>query len=217
MEYFNTKAMQGKKVVELVNLFEEFHNETGKDDVKEFSVWLNRKLHEPEKQKAKGITNVEDNRFIVWNIHRLSKYFRWYAKSFLNVNGLNSMDEYFFLVSINNRGTPAKNEVYKDTISELTTGTQMMKRLIDIGMVREIIDKKDKRIKRVELTAKGTRTRESILEQSKKDLLLKAGNLSEEEKVQLKSSLTYLEKFHREIYQNDGDKSIDEILSKYQF
>lgn len=209
--------MQGKKVVELVNLFEEFHNETGKDDVKEFSVWLNRKLHEPEKQKAKGITNVEDNRFIVWNIHRLSKYFRWYAKSFLNVNGLNSMDEYFFLVSINNRGTPAKNEVYKDTISELTTGTQMMKRLIDIGMVREIIDKKDKRIKRVELTAKGTRTRESILEQSKKDLLLKAGNLSEEEKVQLKSSLTYLEKFHREIYQNDGDKSIDEILSKYQF
>ncbi len=209
--------MEGKKVVELVNLFEAFHNETGSDDVKEFSVWLNRRMHEPDKQKAKGVTNVEDNRFIVWNIHRLSKYFRWYAKSFLNANGLNSMDEYFFLVSINNRGTPAKNEVYKDTISELTTGTQMMKRLVEIGMVKEVVDKKDKRIKRVELTAKGKRTRENILEQSKKDLLLKAGNLSEVEKIQLKSSLTYLEKFHSEIYQNDGDKSIDEILSKYQF
>jgi DNA-binding MarR family transcriptional regulator len=209
--------MEGKKVVELVNLFEAFHVETGSDDVKEFSVWLNRRLHEPDKQKAKGVTNVEDNRFIVWNIHRLSKYFRWYAKSFLNANDLNSMDEYFFLVSINNRGTPAKNEVYKDTISELTTGTQMMKRLVEIGMVKEVVDKKDKRIKRVELTAKGNRTRENIVEQSKKDLLLKAGNLSEEEKIQLKSSLTYLEKFHSEIYQNDGDKSIDEILSKYQF
>ena len=209
--------MEGKKVVELVNLFEAFHNETGSDDVKEFSVWLNRRIHEPDKQKGKGNINVEDNRFIVWNIHRLSKYFRWYAKSFLNANGLNSMDEYFFLVSINNRGTPAKNEVYKDTISELTTGTQMMKRLIEIGMVKEIVDKKDKRIKRVELTAKGERTRENVLEQSKKDLLLKAGNLSEEEKIQLKSSLTYLEKFHGEIYQNDGGKSIDEILSKYQF
>ena len=209
--------MQGKKVVELVNLFEAFHNETGSDDLKEFSVWLNRRMHEPEKQTVKGITNVEDHRFIVWNIHRLSKYFRWYAKSFLNINGLNSMDEYFFLVSINNRGTPAKNEVYKDTISELTTGTQMMKRLIEIGMIKEIADKKDKRIKRVELTTKGNRTRENILEQSKKDMLLKAGNLSVEEKVQLKSYLTYLEKFHSEIYQNDGDKSIDEILSKYQF
>jgi DNA-binding MarR family transcriptional regulator len=209
--------MEGKKVVELVNLFEVFHDETGSDDVKEFSVWLNRRIHEPDKQKVNGNTNVEDNRFIVWNIHRLSKYFRWYAKSFLNANGLNSMDEYFFLVSIYNRGTPAKNEVYKDTISELTTGTQMMKRLIEIGMVKEIVDKKDKRIKRVELTAKGKQTRENVLEQSKKDLLLKAGNLSEEEKVQLKSSLTYLEKFHSEIYQNDGDKSIDEILSKYQF
>jgi DNA-binding MarR family transcriptional regulator len=209
--------MEGKKVVELVNLFEAFHVETGSDDIKEFSVWLNRRMYEPDKQKAKGVNNVEDNRFIVWNIHRLSKYFRWYAKSFLNVNGLNSMDEYFFLVSIYNRGTPAKNEVYKDTISELTTGTQMMKRLIQIGMVKEVVDKKDKRIKRVELTAKGKRTRENILEQSKKDLLLKAGNLSEEEKIQLKSSMTYLEKFHGEIYQNDGDKSIDEILSKYQF
>ena len=93
----------------------------------------------------------------------------------------------------------------------------MMKRLIEIGMVKEIVDRKDKRIRRVELTPKGRRTRESILEQSKKDLLLKAGNLSEEEKVQLKSSLIYLEKFHSEIYQNDADKSIDEILSKYQF
>lgn len=113
--------MEGKKVVELVNLFEAFHVETGSDDVKEFSVWLNRRLHEPDKQKVKENTNIEDNRFIVWNIHRLSKYFRWYAKSFLSANGLNSMDEYFFLVSINSRGTPAKNEVYKDTISELTT------------------------------------------------------------------------------------------------
>jgi hypothetical protein len=48
--------------------------------------------------------------------------------------------------------------------------------------------------------------------------LIKAGiDLPAEEKVQLKSSLVYLEKFHSEIYQNDADKSIDEILSKYQF
>lgn len=209
--------MRGKKVVELVNLFEVFYSETGSDDMKVFSVWLNRKLQEPENQKSKGETISNDNRFIVWNIHRLSKYFRWYSKGILNANGLSSMDEYFFLVSINNRGTPAKNEVYKDTISELTTGTQMMKRLIDIGMIKEVVDKNDKRVKRVALTPKGNRTRENILEQSKPDLLLKAGNLSESEKKQLKSSLTYLEKFHSEIYLNDSDKSIEDILRKYQF
>lgn len=209
--------MQGQKVVELVKLFEVFHNETKSDDIKEFSVWLNRNSKESTKQIHGKNSNVEDNRFIVWYIHRLSKYFRWYAKGFLNDNGLNSMDEYFFLVSINNRGTPAKNEVYKDTISELTTGAQMMKRLIEIGMIKEIVDQKDKRIKRVELTAKGKRTRENILEQSKKDLLLKSGNLSAEEKMQLKSSLKYLENFHGEIYQNDGDKTIDELLKKYRF
>lgn len=208
--------MQGKKVVALVNYFEQFHAETGKDDIKEFSVWLNRNLHGPETSQNKNNSSIEDNRLMVWNIHRLSKYFRWHAKSVLNANGLSSMDEYFFLVSILKRGTPAKNEVYKDTISELTTGTQMMKRLIEIGMVKEVVDKNDKRIKRVELTAKGKRTRENIFEQSKKDLQLKAGNLSVAEKKQLKSSLSYLEKFHTEIYQQDGDISLDEILKKYR-
>ncbi len=209
--------MQGTKVVELVNLFSTFYEETGSDDLKEFSVWVNRRLQAEPASVIQPNNIVEDNRFIVWNIHRLSKYFRWYAKEFLNANGLNNMDEYFFLVSINNRGTPAKNEVYKDTISELTTGAQMMKRLIDIGMIKELTDVHDRRIKRVELTEKGRQTRENILEQSKKDLLLKAGNLSMQEKVQLKYLLTYLEKFHQDIYQNDNDKSIDEILSKYHF
>jgi len=208
--------MEGKKVVELVNLFEIYYSETGSDNIREFSVWLNRKLYINENQNIEPVVYAEDNRFIVWTIHRLSKYFRWYAKGFLNANGLNSMDEYFFLVSINNRGTPAKNEVYKDTISELTTGTQMMKRLIEIGMIKEISDNGDKRIKRVQLTEKGKKTRENIFEQSKKDLVLKAGNLTEKERSELKYSLTYLEKFHGEIYKNDGDKTIDEIVEKYQ-
>lgn len=208
--------MQGEKVVELVNFFGQFHSETGLDDIKEFSVWLNRKLGQPF-IALKDKSDIEDNRFMVWNIHRLSKYFRWYAKSFLNANGLNNMDEYFFLVSLNNRGSAAKNEVYKDTITELPTGTQMMKRLIEIGMIKEVIDKTDKRVRRVELTAKGKNTRENILEQSKPDLLLKAGNLSDEEKINLRQLLSYLEKFHNEIYHNDGDKSADELLNKYQF
>jgi len=50
-------------------------------------------VEQPIKAKSKGKAEEVDNRFIVWNIHRLSKYFRWYAKGVLNANGLNSMDE----------------------------------------------------------------------------------------------------------------------------
>ena len=96
---------------------------------------------------------------IVWLTHRLSKLFRWYAKDTLKANGLTSMDEYFFLISINRLGNPSKTEVYADTITELNTGTQMMKRLIDAGLIEELTDKDDKRVKRVKLTFKGKKTR----------------------------------------------------------
>ena len=176
--------MDGKKVIEVVNLFAEFHNETGSDNVSAFSVWLNRRLN----AHPAGVANTgDDNRMLVWLTHRLSKMFRWYAKETLQANGLTSMDEYFFLISINKIGTPSKTKVYADTITEINTGTQMMKRMIDAGLIEEVTDKQDKRVRRVKLTAKGKRTRENFFQQSVSDLKLKSGNLSETEKKRINS------------------------------
>ena len=204
--------MDGKKVIEVVNLFAEFHNETGSDNVSAFSVWLNRRLN----AHPAGVANtVDDNRMLVWLTHRLSKMFRWYAKETLQANGLTSMDEYFFLISINKIGTPSKTKVYADTITEINTGTQMMKRMIDAGLIEEVTDKQDKRVRRVKLTAKGKRTRENFFQQSVSDLKLKSGNLSETEKKELIRLLAYLEKFHTNIYFNDSGLSFEEMIEKH--
>ena len=204
--------MDGKKVIEVVNLFAEFHNETGSDNVSAFSVWLNRRLN----AHPAGVANTgDDNRMLVWLTHRLSKMFRWYAKETLQANGLTSMDEYFFLISINKIGTPSKTKVYADTITEINTGTQMMKRMIDAGLIEEVTDKQDKRVRRVKLTAKGKRTRENFFQQSVSDLKLKSGNLSETEKKELIRLLAYLEKFHTNIYFNDSGLSFEEMIEKH--
>ena len=204
--------MDGKKVIEVVNLFAEFHNETGSDNVSAFSVWLNRRLN----AHPAGVGNTgDDNRMLVWLTHRLSKMFRWYAKETLQANGLTSMDEYFFLISINKIGTPSKTKVYADTITEINTGTQMMKRMIDAGLIEEVTDKQDKRVRRVKLTAKGKRTRENFFQQSVSDLKLKSGNLSETEKKELIRLLAYLEKFHTNIYFNDSGLSFEEMIEKH--
>ena len=204
--------MDGKKVIEVVNLFAEFHNETGSDNVSAFSVWLNRRLN----AHPAGVANTgDDNRMLVWLTHRLSKMFRWYAKETLQANGLTSMDEYFFLISINKIGTPSKTKVYADTITEINTGTQMMKRMIDAGLIEEVTDKQDKRVRRVKLTAKGKRTRENFFQQSVSDLKLKSGNLSETEKKELIRLLAYLEKFHTNIYFNYSCLSFEEMIEKH--
>lgn len=204
--------MKGERVVEVVNLFAEFYKKTGSDDVSAFSVWLNRRMHTTA---AEAESTVADNRTLVWLTHRLSKIFRWYAKDTLVANGLTSMDEYFFLVSIARLNTPSKTEVYADTISEINTGTQMMKRMIEAGLIEEVQDKNDKRVRRVKLTPKGKRTKENFFKQSVADLKLKAGNLSEEEKKELIRLLAYLEKFHTNIYFNDGSLSFDELITKH--
>ena len=204
--------MNGKKVVDIVNLFSEFYAETGSDDVTQFSIWLNRKLIG---QPAKADKTDDNNRKLVWLTHRLSKIFRWYAKETLLANGLNSMDEYFFLISITKLGMPSKTEVYADTITDINTGTQMMKRMIEAGLIEEYTDSQDKRVHRVKLTARGKRIKESFFQQSLSDLKLKSGNLSETEKKELIRLLAYLEKFHTNIYFHDSGLSFEEMIEKH--
>ncbi len=204
--------MEGKKMIGLMELYQKFCEETRSDDYSEFSIWLNRHFSTPPAPSSK---TADDNRMIVWLTHRLSKLFRWYAKDTLKANGLTSMDEYFFLISINRLGNPSKTEVYADTITEINTGTQMMKRLIEAGLIAELTDKKDKRIKRVMLTAKGKKTRENFFQQTIPDLKLKTGNLSDTEKKEVIRVLAYLEKFHSNIYFNDFDLSFEEMIKKH--
>jgi DNA-binding MarR family transcriptional regulator len=204
--------MNGEKVIEVVNLFAEFHDETSSDNISDFSVWLNRRLN----VLPSDADNIGDNnRMLVWLIHRLSKIFRWYAKDTLLANGFNSMDEYFILISIAKLGSPSKTEVYADTIIEINTGTQMMKRMIEAGLVEESTDKLDKRVHRVKLTAKGRRIKDNFFQQSVSDLKLKSGNLSQTEKEELIRLLAYLEKFHTNIYFNDSGLSFEEMIEKH--
>jgi DNA-binding MarR family transcriptional regulator len=204
--------MDTPQLIELIKHFDTFQEETGSSSLREFSVWLNRITN---RLPAKATNSGNDNRMIVWLTHRLSKLFRWYAKGTLNANGLTSMDEYFFLISINRLGTPSKTEVYADTITELNTGTQMMKRLIGAGLIEEVIDKKDKRVRRVKLTPKGKKTKEHFFNQTIEDLKLKAGNISATEKQELIRLLAYLEQFHSNIYFNDPHLSFKELAKKH--
>ena len=82
-------------------------------------------------------------------------------------------------------------------------------------LIEEHADKKDKRIRRVKLTAKGKKTRENFFQQTIPDLKLKAGNLSAPEKKELIRVLAYLEKFHSNIYFNDGNLSYEQLAGKH--
>lgn len=190
--------MEASPLIDLIRHFETFQKETKNNDLTDFSVWLNKTLNS-DAVKADG----DINRTLVWLIHRLAKFFKWYAKNTLSKHSLVSMDEYFILIAIERLGNPSKTEVYSSTISEINTGTQMLNRLRMAGMVKENIDSVDKRVRRVQITPKGKKAKDGFFRDSESDLMLKAGNLSLDEKIILIKHLQHLEKFHSGIYFSD--------------
>lgn len=190
--------MEASPLIDLIRHFETFQKETRNNNLTDFSVWLNKTLNS-DAVKADG----DINRTLVWLIHRLAKFFKWYAKNTLSKHGLVSMDEYFILIAIEKLGNPSKTEVYSSTISEINTGTQMLNRLRMAGMVKENIDSVDKRVRRLQITPKGKKAKDGFFRDSESDLTLKAGNLSLDEKIILIKHLQHLEKFHSGIYFSD--------------
>ncbi len=206
--------MTKNTIVELVNLFDEFNAATQSVSLREFALWILRNDEQESSQKPTKNT-VELDRSLAYLINRLSRYSRYYSKKILEEFNITSIDEFYLLVSIARLSNPAKNEVYEDAIFELTTGAQMMRRLIRIGFVKESPDKNDRRIKRVKLTAAGEKVRQAIFERFSESVRLKSGNLTLAEKQELLRMMQYLESFHSVIFKNDRKASIQSLIEKY--
>ncbi|NUN08969.1 MAG: winged helix-turn-helix transcriptional regulator [Ignavibacteriaceae bacterium] len=228
--------MKNSKIVEIVNLYDEFSATNRSEDLREFALWLLRSQgrrddltlinskpapvkegrNKEESGKPRSAEESEDtDRNIAYLFNRIAKYSRFYTKKELAEFGLNSIDEFYFLLSIGRSGSPTKSEVYFDTITELTTGAQIMKRLIKQGYVEETTDKNDKRAKRVRLTKKGEKIKGNVFNKLSESIKLKTGNLPQHDKDELLRMLSYIAAFHSHIYKTESDKSVGELVNKY--
>ncbi len=203
--------MDGKNIVKLVNLYQEYFEKTGKEDLTDFFNWY---LLTMDSKLTENFDQTEVDRKIAYLINRLSKFSRFYSKKILADFSINSIDEFYFLLSIYKLKNPAKNEVYFDTVTELTTGTQILKRLIAMKLVEEFTDVEDKRIKRVRLTKQGVEIKDAIFNRFTETVKLKTGNLNISSKLELLSILENLNSFHEKVYKVDSEMTVDEIIRK---
>lgn len=149
-----TQKMDGLKIVELVCLYQMYYSENQNENLKSFSAWLSKNaegnnIEEGDTSEEKVNINTIDL------LIRISKFIKLFHKEVFSKFQIKTYEEYKFLQAIKNLENPAKSDVYIQTITELTTGAKIMKRLIEMGFIKEVDDKIDKRIKRVKLTAKG--------------------------------------------------------------
>ena len=99
-------------------------------------------------------------------------------------------------------------------MQEKPTGIEVIKRLLKHDLINERNDENDKRSKRVFLTDKGKELFFATVKQLNKVALIVSGDLTKDEKKQLRTLLKKLEDFHNPIYLSHKEISIDQLVEK---
>lgn len=135
-------------------------------DVKDFAFWIleKEKMKKQEEEialseyfdanteKHKYGYKSSDAAFLIW---RLGKFIRFYTKPILLENGLTSQDDFAILAEVDFRKSCSKREAIAANIIEISTGIEIIKRLINQSLISEKVNPKDRREKLISLTKKG--------------------------------------------------------------
>lgn len=146
----------------------------------------------------------------------LFRYAKHYAKKALEGSPLSTMDDFTFLLTLNAQGSLTKSELTTKHLLEITSGSEILKRLENQGFVESSKNPDDRRSKHVSITDAGREMLEEIMVGMKQVSGIVAGNLNTTEMRQLLPLLMKLESFHREIHSEDKKTELPEIIEKYQ-
>jgi DNA-binding MarR family transcriptional regulator len=210
----------------LINQFFSFDAEKGNREeysIDEFIGYLNAKsgLKELEIRKISGenkewfndeYRNTASDISIL--IVLMNRYAKWYIKKVMRDSLLQTPDEFSFLITMMTYDSLTKSELIAKQVMEKTSGSEVIRRLINKGMITETADENDKRSIRVAITKSGRDEILKILPLMSKVTKIVVGNLSDEEINTLSYLLKKLDYFHNDIYLNKRDQSLSEIFSE---
>lgn len=143
----------------------------------------------------------------------LYRYAKLYTKKALQGALIQSPDEFSFLIVLLTHDSLSKTELINKNVHEKTTGMEIIKRLIRMGLITQFDNDEDKRSQRVAITEKGRLTIFSILDRMEDVSRIVSGNLSDLEKNTLKQLLEKLDHFHYDIFINERQADLSEIVA----
>ena len=140
------------------------------------------------------------------------RYARLYVKKAMKGSELQTMEEFGFLMTLVTRDSMTKTELILTAVLEKTSGTEVIRRLLRLGLVREFPDEHDKRSVRVSITPEGRAAAFALLPNMESVAKIVSGNLSPAEVRTLFSLLKKLDHFHNDIFLNRRNATLDELV-----
>lgn len=198
------------ELIELVTSWESFKSKSPEGSVIEFGEWLQGKKSNPKKAVQTKIFTNEGAEFDKFSeqkkatmqagklIGRLYQYILIYSKPIMKKYGLHSMDDFGYLATVDWHQPISKSKACAAMLQEVTTGSDIIKRLIALKFLKDIPDKTDRRQKFLQLTAKGKKVLSSLQTdfQNLPDVL---GELEPENRIKLVRWMTDLDHYHEKI------------------
>jgi DNA-binding MarR family transcriptional regulator len=136
------------------------------------------------------------------NISRLfvfmSRYARYYIKKAVEGTPLQTAEDFTALAILLTHPHLSKSELISYNLQEKTSGTEVIRRLIAHGLVRQWDDLKDKRSKHIAITDEGKELLHQVFVHTNYVGKIITGKLTVAEKFTLQYLLQKLENFHLE-------------------
>lgn len=142
----------------------------------------------------------------------LFRYAKGYIKKALKDSPMKTADEFSFLITLMTYESLSKTELIQKQVMEKTSGTEIINRLIKLGLIDQFNDETDRRSTRVKMSQTGRTELMKILPQMQTVSQIVTGNLSDTEKTMLAYLLRKLELFHNDIFMNKKDAELDELI-----
>jgi len=213
-----------KLVHQLLNLVEEFEDENdGKElCLTDFSGYLINHLAQSNSATASDVRfgkNEDDSQQLAFQIDNsigrlfiyMSRYAKSYIKKTLDGTALQSPEDFTCLAILLTHDSLSKSDLINRNIQEKTSGTEVIRRLLQAGLVSQFDDENDKRSKRVSITEQGKQLLYRVFDDMNDVGKMVAGNLSFSEKLNLQYLLQKLDNFHYKLHEDKAILEKDDI------
>jgi DNA-binding MarR family transcriptional regulator len=210
-------------VKQLLQYIDTYNNENNKADIKEFSLFLKEKVF----NESSKVPSSENNRLDYLNyksykdvefstlLTGLFRFAKHYLKKTFKKSSFKTIDEFGFLASLLKDGSFFKNELINSHHMEVSSGSEIIKRLLRSGLIHEFPDENDKRAVRIEITEKGKKELIQAFDEMYIVSKIIKGKITEKELNDTLIVLNKLTYFHNTIWENDKNTPLEELYEKY--
>lgn len=204
------------KTVELVNAWGNFEQNHPKGSLEDFCrhYLANQKQEKAKGTLVGGVVPALNDGLLLKIIGRISKLNMAYANLALKGTGLNQIEEFGVLQTIRKEKNPRKTEVIYANLFELSSGTDMLNRMKERGLIKEHADREDKRSKRIELTAKGEKIAKDCVVKIEQNASMLMNDLSDDDKELCIQLLKNIEIKFSALWQKQKGKQFAEIYNE---